>query len=392
MKSPNNISPISGFCYGCGVCGIVCPTEAISIKENKQGFYSPVIDEQKCIHCGKCLKTCAYSNKFDFKQEEIAAFSGYSNNSNIQNWCSSGGVAYELARDAILNGMLVCNVKYDVATQRALHYISKDIDALVPSVGSKYLPSLTFQAFSQLDFSKKNLIVGTPCQIASLRLFAKLKKVEDNLILVDFFCHGVPSLLLWDKYISEIPDYKNLKFISWRNKTDGWHDSWGINADYCHPTYDLENQEPIHKIHSQWTKGDMFYEFFLGNFCMNSCCYDNCPFKGKNSLADIRLGDFWGDKFSANEYGVNAVLAYTGRGKRAIEGLSERCHFEEASVYEILQAQMTHSLKKPWIRHILLREFHTKKSLNQIFSRYILTLYYGSLIPARLYNRIKKLL
>lgn len=39
--------------HPCPTIGI-CPTDAIS----QVGFGAPVIDEEKCIDCGKCTSTC----------------------------------------------------------------------------------------------------------------------------------------------------------------------------------------------------------------------------------------------------------------------------------------------------------------------------------------------
>lgn len=40
-------------CYGCGVCGAVCPEDAITIEAFKAH-----VDEEKCNGCGACLEVC----------------------------------------------------------------------------------------------------------------------------------------------------------------------------------------------------------------------------------------------------------------------------------------------------------------------------------------------
>ena len=47
----NNLS-----CAGCSVCYVACPTKAIKIELSQDGFYTAILDKQKCIDCGKCLK------------------------------------------------------------------------------------------------------------------------------------------------------------------------------------------------------------------------------------------------------------------------------------------------------------------------------------------------
>lgn len=45
------------------------------------------------------------------------------------------------------------------------------------------------------------LFSGTSCQIMALKLF--LNKEYDKLLAVELICAGVPSPLLWSKYLKE---------------------------------------------------------------------------------------------------------------------------------------------------------------------------------------------
>jgi len=57
-KCPDNKVTVTNACQGCLAhpCQEVCPKDAISFKEGKS-----VIDESKCIKCGKCISVCPYS-------------------------------------------------------------------------------------------------------------------------------------------------------------------------------------------------------------------------------------------------------------------------------------------------------------------------------------------
>ena len=45
-------------CCGCTACYAICPTGAITMKEDEEGFEYPQVDDVKCIRCYLCLKVC----------------------------------------------------------------------------------------------------------------------------------------------------------------------------------------------------------------------------------------------------------------------------------------------------------------------------------------------
>lgn len=53
-------------CCGCGACESVCPSDAIIMKTDEEGFEYPHINKQKCIKCLKCERVCAFSNAKDY--------------------------------------------------------------------------------------------------------------------------------------------------------------------------------------------------------------------------------------------------------------------------------------------------------------------------------------
>lgn len=98
-----------------------------------------------------------------------------------------------------------------------VHDYTERENELVLFRGSKYVQSKIGIAFEKakffLDNKRKVLFTGTPCQIAGLRKY--LRKKYDNLLTVDFICHGVPSPLVWRKYLQEIKlqQYHEIKKI-----------------------------------------------------------------------------------------------------------------------------------------------------------------------------------
>lgn len=341
----NNISNVKD-CYGCGVCAISCGKKIIDIKLDCNGFYKPYItNESKCIHCGICRDVCSYCHsELAADNEPLISFAGWSNNKEIRAASASGGVGFEISRYLLQQGYKVVATKYNHSKNRAENYISENTADLYDSQNSKYIQSYTLNGFLQINIKNKYLITGTPCQIDSFRRFIKRYKCEDNFILLDFFCHGVPSKLIWDKYIGEVTkQVGNITDVHWRNKDFGWHDSWNMF---------IKGERS--NFNSRWTKGDPFYALFLGNNCLGKACYKNCKFKYNHSSADIRIGDLWGKAYKNEEKGVSSCVAFTSKGKNIVE----QCDIERIEhTFEIVaEDQIKQPIKYPTLtRHILLK-------------------------------------
>ena len=353
------------FCTGCGVCASVCPVKCIEISLDENGFYKPVINTEKCTKCGLCDRVCTIDDALNEK-EVLKSLSAYTKNEDTILSTSSGGVCYEISKWGLDNGYKVCAVIYNYEKQRAEHAVIVEKEQLEDAKGSKYFQSYTKDAFSQIYDGEKWVVIGTPCQIAAIDKAAKLRKIRDNYVLIDFFCHGTPSMHVWKNYLKDHND-KKIEKIGFRSKEFGWG-KWSLNFTYSDGTKKSDSE------------GNLFYKLFFSNACLNDSCY-NCHFKALSSAADIRVGDFWGKKHESNKKGVSGIIVFTEKGKDILNKTQEVFVLNDEAVDDVLDGQMFKSPEKPKVRKKLLTVLSKGKSLGYIYK--------VTLFPTRLKSVIK---
>ncbi len=343
-----NISKLHD-CYGCGVCATACGRKIIEIALNQDGFYEPhITDEAKCTGCGICTDVCAYlHDELSLTDATIRPYAAWSKDHMVRRKCSSGGVGFEVGKCLLEQGYKVCGVRFDAEQNRAEHYIATTVEELIQSAGSKYIQSYTVDGFRAINRKQKYLVTGTPCQIDSFRRYIRKFRCEDNFVLLDFFCHGVPSMWVWKKYTAWAEQQVGkITYASWRNKWTGWHDSWAMGIDGeqhgekidWHDSYSPLIREKKSFLESRLSQGDMFYKLFLGDCCLGKQCYDKCKYKYNRSSADIRIGDLWGNTYKDNEDGVSAAVAFTAKGEEVLHQCN--CELVEHPFEVVAEGQM----------------------------------------------------
>ena len=311
-----NINEIVTFgsdkCCGCTACMSVCPKQCISMEVDGEGFLYPVVDQSLCIDCEACVRTCPFHHPAEsHKPEEV--YAAINTNEGIRMESSSGGVFTMMAEKVINDGGVVFGAKYTTDWQVEI-VPAESIDELAAFRGSKYLQARMGNSLQQckqfLRDGRKVLFSGTPCQIAGLKHY--LRKDFDNLIAVDFVCHGVPSPKVWGRYLSEVTNAgrKAIRDIKFRDKPQGWK-RFNFTLDY-------EESEKSYSISSY--NGDNHYmRAFLSDMILRPSCY-NCQAKSGRSQSDITIGDFWGIETVLpsmdDDKGTSLVLVHTEKGKQ----------------------------------------------------------------------------
>lgn len=387
-------------CYGCGLCATVCAKNIIEITLNKDGFYEPkIIDLDKCTNCGLCQDVCAFSHKeLALNKEEtiINSWAAWSNDNRVQRKCSSGGIGFEIAKQLIEKDYKLCGCRYNAEEGCAEHYIATTPEEAIASIGSKYIQSYTVDGFKAINRKEKYLVTGTPCQIDSFRRYIKKFRVEENFVLLDFFCHCVPSMWAWNKYTKMVEKQTGkITYASWRNKFTGWHDSWAMALDGektetekvdWHDGYNMLIREKKTYYNSRLSQGDVFYNLFLGDYCCNPACAKDCKYKYDRSSADIRIGDLWGETYKDNDKGVSAIVAFTAKGKEVIEQLKDVTLIEHP--FEVVaEGQMKSNVHKQPTYSLVMSFLKSSYGLDTILWK---VLHFTNRVSAKLYRILKR--
>lgn len=256
--------------------------------KNNEGFLYPKIDQSLCIECGKCKKVCSLNNDNgnDLKNPECYAVINNSKQDLMKE--SSGGIFSVIAKKVLNENGVIYGASFSDDFKSVKHIRVSNKVQLEKLYTSKYLQSEIGIAFENI---KKDLIdgkvvlfSGTPCQIGGLKLY--LNKNYNNLICVDFICHGVPSPKVWDLYLNYLnKENKVIENVNFRNKSDGW------------TKYNFRIQFENNDEFLQPFLDNPYMNLFLSNYTLRPSCYD-CNFKTVSRMSDVTIADFWGIKKS----------------------------------------------------------------------------------------------
>ncbi len=343
-KPLKHIGKESDVCCGCSACASACPTGAITM-EVKNGFYTAVVNEALCIHCGKCTRVCPfYGAAPDNRRVREASLLSYKDNDTaLLQHSSSGGIGYRLAQLCLQQGYTVTGCVFNAAEHKAEHIVVRPDapEQLERLRGSKYMQSDFSSAMKEIAEGDGPLAVfGTPCQIAAARRMAPKGR---QLLYIDLICHGVPTGAAYAKYLQFLEEKHGLApdglETVFRLKQRGWHQRYIFNTDgkktYCE-----------HQDH------DPYFLLFESSSAYTDACY-TCRWRA-SSEADIRIGDYWGTPFAEDETGVSMVGAFTDAGAQLINQLAADGELRVHDNEDYFKYQQSVNLPMPvFYRHML---------------------------------------
>lgn len=364
-------------CTGCTACMNVCARHAITMQPDACGFTYPIINQDACVDCGLCVKTCPVNSPLPLNPiKECYAVTVKDEKELLS--CSSGGAATAFSQYVVKQGGVVYGCSG--ANPRHVRHIRVDdlvgIDLLK---GSKYVQSDMGDTLRQIKADLHSypvvLFIGTPCQVAGLKNFLRIDYA--NLITIDLVCHGVPSQKMLNDNINCYCHKEEDVKVSFRRKN--------LNLKCPQIQYGwmirkLRNNDETFKPYNK----DYYMFGFLKSLIHRENCY-LCPYAKKHRVGDLTISDFWGLQpdagFSIGK-GVSAVLVNNERGDQFFESVKDMIVWKKREIIEVIRwnGQLSYPSKMPknYLRFIQLYSNGSfKKAMIKAYTSTFLYDYYS---------------
>lgn len=365
-------------CYGCTACEATCPTDAIKMRGDHEGFMYPVVDSDKCINCDKCVRVCPKITGNQMIGSKGILYGALNLSEKEYLSSSSGGVFIEICRFVIDNGGVVAGAVYDEEFN-VKHELAYTLEACRAFHGSKYTQSNVSGIYPKIKSAIKDnrlvLFSGTPCHIAGLKNY--LGKDFENLITCDLICHGVPSPRLFSEYIHFLKQTGEIRSLNFKSKV----------SDSCKTNIRVEYVNG--KNMRGPLKTNIWNSIYFGHYATRQACTE-CPFASEQRIGDITIGDFWGvhQKIATfpKDKAISLVLVNTPKGKRVMENIKSK-FFLVPSTFEDASQPSLHAPSSPSHRRDEFWQDYFEKGFLYIAKKYC-----GYTIYNRLKESIKTLI
>lgn len=323
------------LCSGCFACASKCPFKAIKMIQDKEGFFYPQVDMSKCVDCGLCDRICPYLHFDENNEKNISrsnvqkTFGAYNKNDDIREISSSGGIFGAIAELVLGQDGVVFGAAFDDNFGVEHIYVENEKD-LPLIIGSKYAQSKIGSSYIEAEkFLKSGRIVffvGMACQIEGLKAY--LGRDYENLITVDLICMGVPSPMVWDKYLSSYFKREDIRYINFKDKSIGWN-------RFC---VRIDTKD---KCSTEVGMKNSFMRCMFEGLTLRPSCH-SCPYKKAYRTSDITLADCWGaDKLVNKEMidnkGLSTIVVHSKKGLDVVEDISRNLQIVETDFDKALE-------------------------------------------------------
>ena len=276
---------------------------------------------------------------------EQSFFVAIHKNDNILKHSSSGGAFTAITdvwSEKYQNNAVVYGCILD-ENLKAVHVRATDESGRNLMRGSKYISSDILSVFQMAENDLRDglyvVFSGTPCQIAGLKSYLKVRKTEcaEKLLTVDIICHGVGSNVFFDDYIAHLEKSRKSKAISCNFRAKSGPGK-------------IQDMEVLFrngkKYNASSTRYDWFYSAYNKNLILRPSCY-TCKYAKKERVSDISIADSWGVDFGENGKLGSLVIANTEHGFEVLNSSLDKMEYKEITFEEICQLHLSVSATRP---------------------------------------------
>ena len=261
---------------------------------------------------------------------------------------SSGGIFILLCKYILSQKGIICGAIYDEKFN-VKHSFAETLEECKAFQGSKYVQSDIVNIYPKIKTILQTgtlvLFSGTPCQVAGLKLY--LRKNYENLFTIDLICHGVPSPLAFQDYLSFIKGKRQIKAINMKSKST--HKGTAIRIDYSDGKYIR-----------QTIKTDLWNKMYFGHLIIRPSCH-NCQFTHYNRAGDLTIGDAWGinnyyPNFHPNK-SVSLIFINSSKGTSLFNNIQEQLDSIKIKQEESFQPQLRYPTEVSPKREVFWKDY-----------------------------------
>ena len=360
-----DLSADSGRCCGCTACMAACPVGAIAMEPDTNGFLRPVISEETCLRCGKCLGVCAFKKDSEPTDSEspLHAYAVRAKDPNVVTSSSSGGAFTAISDWVLQQKGAIASAVYDYASHTLRYRLYADEATRNKARGSKYIYPILDDIYDVcLQWMKANpekplLFVGVGCHVAGFHQVLNSAHMRQQAILVDLICHGTPSPKLWTEYVQHLErTYQGeAEYVTFKDKRNGW-----------------ENPYAFVRIAGREIPLDSYSYWFYESFSQRESCF-RCPYTKLPRTADLTIGDFWGINLALPAFyssaGNSLVFVQTPKGTDLFGAIKNAIDFEEIPFSVCMQPRLE-TPGKPNPRQKQFWRHYQKKGIPYLIKHY----------------------
>lgn len=334
VNKPKVIAKVvdNDMCTGCGICTFSCPSNALTMRWNENGFLIPTLTGE-CDSDSSCIDVCPFNPEpieivkdetaiadiflredtthYDKLGRLIGIYTGYSK--TFRETSSSGGMATYILTQLLERKTVdyVISVNYSESDKYYYQYsISSTPLELKNASKTRYYPVTLATVLSDIEqLEGRVAVVGTACFVKAIRLAQyRDPALKDKIpFIVGIICGGIKSKFFTEYLASKAgANYKNIKSPQYRIK-----DINSTANDYSFGCVD--NTDEIVKKIKMSEVGDMWG---TGLFKANAC--DFCD-DVVTELADVSLGDAWLEPYSRDGRGTSVIITRSQQAELIIK-------------------------------------------------------------------------